>query len=141
MIHIKELSEGEKTYTHQDDKTGEYRIFAVDRMALWIEAHSLEVLKVKFLPDAAFAKFVLENRGIEPHRLLRCDISFPITLLLMSDDTHLIVDGNHRYVKAAMVGAELKANMLIKEQWEQFLVEGVSADLAAYSLSAFSGIE
>jgi len=145
-MHISELRLNEITFTHEDDSTKELTTFAVERIAEYIKSNS-GLQKYRIPVDLVHAEFIARNRGIEKHRLVRLlalDASEvnPIIVLAMPDGTHLIVDGNHRYLRAALREEPyVIANILERKDWEQFVVEGVPAELALFSLIGHSGIE
>jgi hypothetical protein len=145
-MHISELGIGEITYTHQDEKTGEFKTFAVQRLAQWLKDNPEKAEKHKYsIPvDRKFAEFVMRNRGIEAHRIARILnlTNFdPIILARMHDDTCLIIDGNHRYVVASMVEAQFMPGYVLPEEiWKPFVVEGIPKELAEFILTADSGI-
>ena len=149
-MHISELTLGEVTYTHQDPDTGEFRTFAVQRIIDWIKENNIQKFAIPV--DKEFASFIEKNRGIESHRLLRIlfeaetALLVPIVIVELPDRehgvSHLIIDGNHRYLIAAKIDAPSIPGHVVKlEQIKQFLVEDVPVDLAERALGGFSGIE
>lgn len=122
----------EIVFSHVDDKTNEVRHFAVERIEKWLRTRSdIPIIRVPI--DYVFAQFAFTYRGIEQHRFERITKrqikTNPIVLAHMPgvgrDTTgeHLMIDGTHRYCKAAMLGMEhIHAYELQPEHWEPFLV-------------------
>jgi hypothetical protein len=124
---------GEVVFSHVDDKTGEVRHFAVERLNKHIERMAVPPKRLEVKIDYQFAAFAITRRGIEPHRFERitpADIAqYPILLAHMpgvgrdTPDNHLIIDGSHRYVKAATLGWKtIPAYELPEELWKEFLI-------------------
>jgi hypothetical protein len=124
---------GEVVFTHVDDKTGEVRHFAVERIAAWLSMQTrIPIIKVKL--DPVFAHWAMTRRGIEMHRFTRISKRIvkanPIVFAHMpgiardADGEHLIIDGNHRYCRAVYFGeTHIRGYVLEPEHWEPFLVD------------------
>jgi len=84
----------------------------VQRVTLDIEPHIVEVCRTK--------------RGVEQWKLDRLRdpyLSFPIVMAELESRTHLMVDGNHRYVRRSQIGyTSIQAYFFSLGQWEPFLV-------------------
>ena len=134
------------TFTHVSDK-GVVRVWHIERM---IEmARSKEVWDTPV--DAEFAQIVRDRRGVEAHRLARispADLTFPVIYVEMEAEfdhdppiSHLLVDGNHRYVKAAEWGRETIPGVIFsKAEADRCLIVGIPSVTEGELLSRHSGI-
>lgn len=124
---------GEIVFSHVDDRTNVVRHFAIERIVKHVERMAVRPPIITFPIDPVFAMYAVTGRGIEQHRLKRITaqdlIQYPIMLAHMPgvardvQGEHLIIDGNHRYVAAAMMGwKELHGYELPPALWEEFLV-------------------
>lgn len=143
MIKFENMARGEIIFSHKDEKTGSVSHFNVTRLQNSI-LYSLRPT-VNIPVDANYAKFCVENRGIEKHRLVPLigkTIKIPISVLIWDGGTHLIVDGHHRYVASALNGMEsVPGRMIPKGIWEKFVVIGVPEVNMDLVVKSFSGIE
>ncbi len=102
--------------------------FASDRMAAWAK-DNLETVMTPC--NEADARMLIRDRCLEKHRLDRFDLKvldLPVLYCEMDGGTHLLVDGNHRYVYAAALGVPwIKAHIFKRSDWEPFLVDGLGA--------------
>ena len=127
---------GEIVFSHVDDKTGEVRHFAVERLCKYLETCAAPPPIITFPIDQQFAKYAYTLRRVEMHRLKRIMAdpaqiaAYPIMLAHMpgvARDTqgeHLVIDGIHRYVAAAVLGwSELRGYEMPPELWEQYLID------------------
>lgn len=144
-VNINEMRGDEISFTHQDAKTGRYTSFAVTRMTKFIELNRDKVKLYKVPVYVEFAAYIKDNRGVEIHRLLSildAEHIDPIIMLRMPDDSCLIVDGNHRYMAAAMAKMQfIDAYILEADQWEAFVIDGISEAMAARVLRISSGLD
>lgn len=144
MIPFTQLMK-EKVFTWQNPDTKEELTFASERMTNWCRSSGVEIVWTPV--DIIWAKAFVDFRGIEPHRLGRLDAAEllrwePIIYCHMPDNTHLLVDGHHRYVVAAMEGlTEIKARILEPNEWEPFLVSGLPTFGYEHLTTSYSGIE
>ncbi len=115
-----------EVFTHYDPRTGRTRAWnatalydyavrfpnLVERATLDLEPQIVEMCRAK--------------RGVEQWRLDRlCEpyLSLPIVMVELEERTHLMVDGNHRYVRRWEMGYSLiNAYIYALGQWEPFLV-------------------
>jgi hypothetical protein len=113
-------------FTHHNPETGRARSWnatamfdyavhfpnQIQRVTLDIEPHIVEVCRTK--------------RGVEQWKLDRLRdpyLSFPIVMAELESRTHLMVDGNHRYVRRSEIGySSIQAYVFSLGQWERFLV-------------------
>jgi hypothetical protein len=75
--------------------------------------------------DFEFAKFSLDYRGVERHRLERITtrdlVKYPVTMCEWGDGSHLLVDGTHRYVRAALWGrTRIRARLVPITFWKEY---------------------
>lgn len=86
----------------------------------------------------------MAQRGIEEHRVARLRglaTVEPILICIWKDQTHLVVDGHHRYVARWRDGhREIPCRMLPRSIWERHLVEDIPEQLSRALLQGFSGI-
>lgn len=146
MIHWSELEvefdpvthepiSGEIVFSHVDDKTNEVRHFAVERIERRLKTMDVLPPVIEIPIDPIFAVFAIRARGVEQHRLERVtpqDIcNYPIMLARIpevgrdsAEIDGLIIDGIHRYVKAAMMGwKSIRAYLMEREFWEEYLID------------------
>ena len=133
---------GSVLFTHVDHETDVVTNINVSTLS---RDRRVKALKVERAPvDLDFAKFCLTNRGVEKHRLARLmdgPIREPILVCEWYDDTHLIVDGHHRYVASARRGFNaIKAKIIPKHVWMQHIVVGICPEVSKQTLTQFSGI-
>jgi hypothetical protein len=131
----------EVIFTHIADD-GTQTMFAVERMVKWCADTRQRIYETPV--DVDFAKFCLERRGIEQHRLNRLtalDLIVPVLYCEWPDGSHLLVDGHHRYVLAARLGRKtIRGHVLKERQWRPFVVEGAAPVSQAALANTFSGI-
>lgn len=129
-------------FTHLDHETGEITNICVSSMLKdpAVQAHAATHVQI----DDEFASFCLTNRGIENHRLARLmHVARPDPILIVEwgDGTHVIVDGNHRYVAASIRGHKLiRAKVLPPQLWHRHVVLNIPDHLSRGRLTGFSGI-
>lgn len=134
----------EQTFTFREEATGKVTMWAVERALTWVRDHKRR--KPVHIPiEDSNAEFIRANNGLEPHRLNRITAEqikqHPILMAHMNDDTMLILDGSHRFVRAYDLGMEVLPGFVIKErELAQFEIGGLSEDFKLSMLSGFSGI-
>jgi hypothetical protein len=151
MIPMTELGLGEEMFTHIDDTTDPPRqmSFAVDRIFAKCEAEKLEPV---FVPiDLSFVEYLCKFRGVELPRVFRLTdqdrikpvllIKYPYLSALNSTE-YLLIDGCHRYVRAALDERTLLLAYVIEERafWEPFLVSGVPTETLEILLAKKRGL-
>jgi len=128
------LHSTETAFSHVDNETGEVRHFAVTRIEKWLRtATQVPIIRVPI--DMPFARYCMVHRGVEKHRYDRITkrqiMANPVIVARIPGvgkdaelEEHLIIDGAHRYCKAAhhfrmnsVLGYELQPY-----QWEPFLI-------------------
>lgn len=137
MLTIFETA-GEELFTHQDETTGAITCFAVSRILT--HCHQAQRERIIVPVEASWAKFFVENRGVERHRLQKCQADlirgvkwWPLLMVEMPEPvsdrfpegvSHLLIDGTHRYVTLALAGiTEAPCWMLTEAEWRPFEVE------------------
>lgn len=144
MIDVYTMDFTEHVFTWVNPETSEEMTLATERMAKWC-AENKDLMTFSTPVEPVYALKFMKDRGIENHRLARLMeqvIITPLIYLQMGDGTHLLCDGHHRYVAAAMTGRTyLAAYILEKEQWERFVVTGIPHQGAAKLRTEYSGIE
>jgi hypothetical protein len=132
------------------DENGKYWAWMTDRM----RAHAVQTGKeiVRSPVDREFAQWVLTANGVEQHRLDRLTpaaMCLPVIYVILPTDKtaagihHKLVDGSHRYVKAAMMGwKELPAYLFDTKEAEEFQLDIPDHlnELAKSTIPTFSGI-
>lgn len=145
-MHIRHLPISETIFTHYDDKTGKETVFAAGSLTNNVKQKiltgELEIVKIPI--DAEFAEWCLTHRGIETHRLDRLNpehLLDPMIFLTQNDKSHLLVDGNHRYVRHWQLGIlEGLAVIVPKRVWRNFIITGLPKGSEHELLNRFSGI-
>lgn len=124
MIRWRELGH-ETIFTHFDPETGEQRIYAVDRLLAHLAVYQPYLVPV----DPDMARWMVEHRGLEAHRLARLTPEIvaeapPVIFCKQADGTWLLVDGTHRYLWLAEHGVKwVLGYMAEPSDWEPFIVE------------------
>jgi hypothetical protein len=149
------------------DESGFFRHFNVTGILREIEQiisrpDHPEITVIDIKPDHNFGRYILTNRGIEPHRIKKIMqnpkevLEFPLVAVLMPDlredgtmdpdpwsrkGSHLIIDGHHRYVVACHLNVDfIPIFVLQPEFWERFLIHGIPDDYSEQCLNRHSGI-
>jgi hypothetical protein len=108
------------------DNNGKYHCWMTERMNNHAIRTGMEIIQVGM--DLDYAEHVARFNGIEKHRLDRITPQVlaqkPILYIEMGDGTHKLVDGNHRYLKAAELGWDaLPAYCFSKELSDDFKLD------------------
>ena len=117
----------QQVFTHLDDD-GTSRTFLVETMLDFVRDYPTctDLIGGKAPIDADIAGYLRKNAGIEQRRVKRMVepyASFPILGVLWKEGTTLIVDGNHRIVRAYEDGKkELNCILFKPPFWENFLL-------------------
>jgi len=121
---------------------GKNVVFAVDRLLSWCKATKPTVFKIPV--DPAFVEYCRKNRGIEQHRLDQLTVHQcrePLIFCTWYDESQLLVDGHHRYVKLGLRGSRWCKGWVLKPaQWEPFLVEGLGSLTSSELMGVPSGL-
>ncbi len=143
-IHCSKLRWDEVIFSHIDEDTGAQTHYAISTMIAWIKSHWAEVEKVTVPIETAAAEMIRQYRGIEQHRLnplLTVENPDPVIFVTMADDTHLLVDGSHRYVAMyAQRKPHLRAFVLTWEQAQQFIITGIPVMPREVVVGGYSGL-
>lgn len=107
------------------DQFGITRTWITSRMQRYADDGHVERVVTEI--DLDYAKFVKANNGIETHRLHRLTpqiiANSPVLYITLPNGTHKLVDGNHRYLRAAQLGwREIQAYVFTVEQADMFEV-------------------
>jgi len=141
-IHVLRISKTEQVFTHQAED-GTIRHFAVERLFNYMKGVGREVYSIWLEP--AYVNTIFLKRGVETHRLNRITreiMEIPVLYLEgVSPGTHLLADGNHRYVARARAGfTDLPAYVAEPKLWKRFMVEGIPDAMVPGVLTGFSNI-
>lgn len=141
-IHVTRVRKDEQLFTHQDTD-GTIRHFAVERLFNYMKGMGHEVFSVVL--DPAYVSTIFAKRGVESHRLKRITVEqlmIPVLYLEgVSPGTHLLADGNHRYVVHAQLGhKEMPAYIAPPKLWRRFMVTGIPDAYVPGVLNGFSNI-
>lgn len=145
-IHFLSLPWDTMIFSHVDDDTGAQTHFAITHALAWIKEHESEVETLLVGVEQDTAQMIFTSRGIEDHRLAKLlrgpvDNFPPVLFVLMPDDTHLLIDGSHRYVAASMLKADgLLGFVLTWEQAQQFVIEGLPEMTKEQVVGGYSGL-
>lgn len=132
----------ETIFTHFDPATGLQRIYAVDRLLAHLKAYQPYLVPV----DPEMARWMVEHRGLEAHRLARLTPEIvaavpPVIFCRQADDAWLLVDGTHRYVWLAERGVKwILGYMAEPSDWEPFIVEPKPELTETVLRSTYSGL-
>jgi hypothetical protein len=148
MLTLNDIGLHEQVFTHVYE--GVATMVAAERMQKSDEYKALEIVVTPV--EEHFAKWCMENRGIEQRRLDRitlqhliisplCYCEFPRPESLGGGMAHMLTDGNHRYVKASMLGMlALPARVAPETLWRKFQVDGIPVEIAEFFVENDSGI-
>lgn len=144
-IHCSTLAPDEVIFSHYDDDTHAQTHFAISQMENWIIAHNVEVDRGLVPVDADAAEMIAACCGIEQHRLaplLTCPLPFhPVLFVTMPDETHLLVDGSHRFVASHRRGeSDIRAYILTWEQAQRFIITGLPSMTKEQVVGGYSGL-
>ena len=133
-MKIRDCQRTDQTFTHIDtDFDGKVRHFNTTALAEWALCTGQEVHEIEVEADKA--EWISKNHGVEQAKLTAITattLNDPILFACWPDGTHLLIDGNHRYVAAAALGRKsLPAYFIEPKNWEGFLVEDVLPALEA----------
>jgi predicted protein tyrosine phosphatase len=114
----------DQIFSHRDDD-GTTRHFHIIALKATIQAGNAVLAELPV--DAQQVAFTTANRSLdETHIKERISDEYlnePGIICLFADDSHLIVDGNHRYVKRARLGLPTMLFWMLSElQWRQSLL-------------------
>jgi hypothetical protein len=116
----------DEVFTHIDELTGVQATYNATQLRAFLEQSNHEIVLVPV--DEAHATYCMENRGIEPARLLslmqsKDAFTKPLILASMPDGSSLLVDGTHRFVLAHTVGLEwMRAYLVANDVAAPFLI-------------------
>lgn len=147
LLRAEDMPAGAVVFTHIDEHTQVETVFSVTH--LWMAVRTavatgkLEPTRIRV--DPKFAKWCKINRGVERHRLNRIKakaLNEPILMLQQPEkQTMLLVDGHHRYVKAAnLMKRTIPAFLLPQEVWELCIVTGLPPSTPEELARMYSGI-
>lgn len=126
-VHFSKLAPDTVIFSHHDDDTGAQTHFAVSLILSWIKETKPEPWQVPIETQAA--EMIRACRGLEQHRLnplLAVENPDPVIFVHMPDDTHLLIDGSHRYVAMHAQGKQwISAYIFEFCEITPFLIEGI----------------
>ncbi|QIG76047.1 hypothetical protein EVC24_026 [Rhizobium phage RHph_I4] len=107
------------------DNTGKYHCWMTGRMEKYAVA---KLTPVSIEVDHDYAQHVRIHNGIEKHRLDRITPQViaqkPVIYIELGDGSHKLVDGNHRFLKASMLGwSELPGYLFHKALADEFKLD------------------
>lgn len=152
MIHFNELDRegvGEIVYSWECPDTGLVRLWATGRMETWLPTSGIELMTSLIDPERA--KWFIENRGVETHRIQWLlnnpqAMENPLIMLRLERESSgekwdLMLDGHHRYVAKALRKHSLfNFYHLTEEQAREFEVEGHPQPSNGLNVNSFSGL-
>lgn len=111
------------TFTRDDGITFRFNIPRIQQHCLAFEQPFL----INTNPEAA--RDHMKSGTIDKNRLKLVTRDMienqPIIMVQWEDETHTIIDGNHRHFRAVQLGfREIPSFILEKRVWEKFLVDG-----------------
>lgn len=128
MIDFTTLPNDELVYSWQDPDTKQTRMWCVGRMVEWLKTADLPIFATETTDK--HADWLMEHRGLEPHRLdwlynNPADCLLP-GIVLECSDGHITLDGNHRYYILHKVGVKkFPFYKLTEEQASEFEVSNL----------------
>jgi hypothetical protein len=134
-MKVSEVGLLDQVFTHINDVTGAQTDWAADAMNRALEAMGAEAdkWKCKIPVEQHHAEYCIANRGPEEYRIQRlmrspADLTRPILFVELPEtngpDSHLLVDGTHRYIIFYSVGAEWIPAFIVPYDWaKQFIIE------------------
>ena len=144
-MKLTEMNLFDEVFTHVDDVSGKQTSYNVTALYTHVSEHEDQVEKWRLPVEEHHAKYCITNRGVERDRI---DVLMqkpeylakPILMVAMSDGSHLLVDGTHRYVTFWMLKVpEIPAYMIPWAVAEPFVIEGVP-DCDETKLMEWSGL-
>lgn len=137
----------DQVFTHENLDAGKglrtWNVGAIMRVMIDLSVEGkTEVLTTPVDPD--FAKYCMNMRGVEQHRLDRMVpkvLMIPCLFLAEPDGTHLMLDGTHRYVYAYQNGIKEVRCLIVPQDVadKARMTPPPITDMIAYQKS-FSGI-
>lgn len=122
---------GHQTFSHQDDK-GTWRHWHIPTLQDLCEKGKAE--KITLGVDRQHALFMVNNNGIEKDHVFRLPMERlknpGIAVYFETDDTWVIVDGNHRYVRAFLEGWKEMPFYKVSEKTARYAQLELPDDLA-----------
>lgn len=145
MFNIEDIGLTEQCFTHVFE--GQATMIAIERLLKDPDYLALEVVLTPV--EEQFARYCMEHRGIEQRRLDRlgpeqltqpiCYLEFP-RADMGGMIVHLMADGNHRYVKASMLGfKELPGRIVPQAIWRKYQI-AVPLAIAEMFIANESGV-
>lgn len=132
-MKFRECLRTDQTFTHVDDD-GNVIVLNATAVTRWAQSHGIEAEHVEINPDQV--EFIVRNHAVshENARKVPADrLLDPITLIKWGDDTETLIDGNHRYVRAAQLHyASVLALRVPEEGWRQCLITDLPPDAIAF---------
>lgn len=134
MLKQSEMSLTEGIYTFIEPSTGKNTHIASTRLIRWVEANKSPDTDAFAVPiDKSMAAKFIKNNVVSEEKCIRMLTQValgmvknvpPIIFAKCPDNTHLLVDGHHRYTCAAAAHAShIAAFILEPKEWEPFQVE------------------
>ena len=141
-LTIFDLDPKEIIYSWDEPGSDRHFHWAITRLENFLKKSDCEILAIPI--EKKFAVTMVELRGLEYHRMARIpeDVKIwtPIIILHMPDNTHLIVDGNHRYYKAYCLNVKHIVGVVVEQEiWADYLVD-LLIEYKGNSNEGFSGI-
>ena len=118
------LNPTDQIFTHECERTGVIRCFAVGAIARLIEKHKPATISAYVESD--FCDFILADRGVDleytkafsPEQINKPLISCEL------EDSILLVDGHHRYVARHNLGLPFYETYILPiDLWPNYLIE------------------
>lgn len=127
MIHVKKLNPKEDVvFQRISPSTGEYQVIAITRLIRF--CHQCRMKTTTFGIETHKAREIVAMGRINKLNLVRIPAdAMKIPLLFIDDTTGPdLIDGNHRYVRAAIMGMPyLEGFLADRTVWMQYLVKGL----------------
>jgi hypothetical protein len=116
----------EEIFTFSDSHSGLTRSWNATAMVDYAQRHPNEIQRFVIGIEPEIVEMCRTKRGVEQWKLDRLTepyLSYPIVMVELESRTHLMVDGNHRYVRRSELGyTTIETYLFMQEQWTRFLV-------------------
>lgn len=148
-LTVADITPGEECFTHLDDVTGKQTTYAVARFWAWLKAHEDPDWKFLVPVEEHHARYCVEARGVEQHRLNRLveteegrqRLLNPILFLRLADDKVLLLDGTHRYLAYYFLGMkQIPAYIVPASLADPFIVTDAEQVDGDTLLNSWSGL-
>lgn len=132
------IKEVQEVFTHIDEEMKVQRSWNVTLLIRYIEENKKDFPIFRIAVTKEGYNICKTSRGYEQHRLDRMTANIlrekPVIYIELGN-THLMIDGTHRLMKAYELGWKSQPGYIVKEEvWKYFLVDNPNSNLSAEEL-------